>query len=205
MASIRHMRGTRAQIDAAAATNGLLAGQIYLITDEARLTVGTGPSSHQPVGRQGESGGSGVDPWQWLLLPADSGVSTATLAPISPMSFIANAGATYLVDLFGTAVSAASTTGMAVALDIPSGTVIGQMGQATLGGTMAAIEQNADATTSGATSGVRLTAANVPVTARFLVSAGGTGGPVTLMMRSEVAGSTVTLKGGLTAMGYRAV
>lgn len=206
MASIRHKRGTRAQIDAAAAANGLVAGQIYLITDEARLTVGTAPSSHQPVARQGEvGGGGGGDPWQWLVLPLDAGTSGTSLAPVSGMTFVANPNTVYLVDVIGAAVSASSTTGLALALDIPSGNVIGQLVHPTLGGTMVGMEQNADAATSGATTSVRAANANVPVSARFLVAVGATGGAVTLMLRSEVAGTLVTLKAGLTAMGCRAV
>ena len=42
MALIRFKRGTRAQIDAAAGSNGLHAGEPYLFTDEGVVAVGTG-------------------------------------------------------------------------------------------------------------------------------------------------------------------
>lgn len=59
MPSLRHKRGTRAQIDAAATASGLKAGEVYLITDENRLTVGTAVNAHQPAAKQGEGGGGG--------------------------------------------------------------------------------------------------------------------------------------------------
>jgi hypothetical protein len=40
MPSFSHKRGTRAQIDAAALASGLKTGEVYLLTDEARLSVG---------------------------------------------------------------------------------------------------------------------------------------------------------------------
>lgn len=54
-------RGTRAQLDAAAAAGQLLAGQDYLITDEGRLAVGTSPTTYVAASKQGEgsSGGGG--------------------------------------------------------------------------------------------------------------------------------------------------
>lgn len=62
MPSFRHKRGTRAQIDAAAAANSLRVGEMYLITDENRLTVGTASNAHQAAAKQGEGGsGGGVD------------------------------------------------------------------------------------------------------------------------------------------------
>jgi hypothetical protein len=62
MPSLAHKRGTRAQIDAAASANALKAGEIYLISDEARLTVGTAVNAHQALAKQGEGGGSASDP-----------------------------------------------------------------------------------------------------------------------------------------------
>lgn len=46
MAEIRFKRGTRAQIDAAAAADELKAGEPYLITDEGRLALGTGAGEY---------------------------------------------------------------------------------------------------------------------------------------------------------------
>jgi len=59
MPTIRIKRGTRAQIDAAAAASQLLAGQPYLITDESRLAVGTSLSTYQAAAKEGEGGAGG--------------------------------------------------------------------------------------------------------------------------------------------------
>jgi hypothetical protein len=58
--SLRHKRGTRAQIDAAATASALKQGEIYLITDEARLTVGTATNAHTAMAKQGEGGAGGA-------------------------------------------------------------------------------------------------------------------------------------------------
>ena len=139
MPSLSHKRGTRAQVDAAAAANALRVGEVYLITDEARLTVGTSASTHQPAAKQGEGGG---DPWTWIKLGADVANNTVTSAAATGLSFTAAANTMYLVELIGTFQSAIATTGIAVALDIPSGTVAGmavhQSNATTLTGTVAA-------------------------------------------------------------------
>jgi hypothetical protein len=205
MPSLTHKHGTRAQINAAASANQLRTGEVYLITDEARLTVGTAANAHSPVAKQSEAGGGGSDPWSWSKLAADVANSTVTLAPVTGLSFTASANTTYLVELIGAFQSAATTTGIALALDIPSGSVAGLLVHPTstiaLGGT----EQIADNATTGATSGVRAVNTNVPVTARFIVAVGATGGTVQLQFRSEVAASAVTMKANLTAMGWRVI
>lgn len=55
MATILCKRGTRAQIDAAAAAGELLAGEPYYVTDEYRLAVGLSPTECLGMLRQGES------------------------------------------------------------------------------------------------------------------------------------------------------
>lgn len=45
--SIRVKQGSRAQITAAAASNGLAAGEPYLITDEGNIAVATSASAFQ--------------------------------------------------------------------------------------------------------------------------------------------------------------
>lgn len=58
MAQIRIKAGTRAQLDAAALANGLVAREPYFITDEARFAVGTATNAYQAMAKQGEGGGS---------------------------------------------------------------------------------------------------------------------------------------------------
>ena len=45
--TLRHKRGTRAQIDTAAAADELLEGEIYLITDEGNLAMATSTSTYE--------------------------------------------------------------------------------------------------------------------------------------------------------------
>ena len=91
MPSLSHKRGTRAQIDAAASANALRTGEVYLITDEARLTVGTSTNAHEPAAKQSDAGGGGADPWVWTTLAADVANSTTTLAAVTGLSFTAAA------------------------------------------------------------------------------------------------------------------
>lgn len=205
MPSLSHKRGTRAQIDAAASANALRNGEVYLITDEARLTVGTAVNAHMPMAKQSEAGGGGGDPWMWQKLTTDVANSTVTLAPVTGLSFAAAANTTYLVEVISAFQSAATTTGIAMALDIPSGSVVGQAVANLSATAVGANEQIADNATTGATTGVRAATTNVPITARFIVAIGATAGTVQLQFRSEIAASAVTMKANLSAMGRRVI
>jgi hypothetical protein len=202
MPTVIHKRGTRAQIDAAAAAGSLRNGEIYLITDEARLTVGTDNNAHQPVCKQGEGQ---ADPWTWQKLSADVVNSTVTLAPVPGMMFDAEPDTTYLVEILGAYQSVINTTGLALVLDIPSGSVIGQAVAVVTGTTPGMIEQFADGVSSGATPATRAPNSNTALSARYLVNVGSAGGPVQLMFRSEIAGSAITIKAHLTVMGMRKI
>ena len=52
--SIAIKRGTRAQIEAAAGSGGLVTGEPHLITDEDRLAVGTGAGAFAAMAKQSE-------------------------------------------------------------------------------------------------------------------------------------------------------
>ena len=52
--SLKVKRGTRSQIDSAAATASLIAGEPYLITDENRIAVGVSTSAFEPMAKQSE-------------------------------------------------------------------------------------------------------------------------------------------------------
>jgi len=54
---IRIKRGTRAQLDAAASSNGLIVGEPYLITDEDRMAVGTAVNAYETYAKESETGG----------------------------------------------------------------------------------------------------------------------------------------------------
>jgi len=165
-----------------------------------------GPQGPQGIqGPQGEAGPAGTDPWTWIKLASDSTVSTTAYANVSGMSFTALANTTYLVQIIGAYQAAATTTGIAIALDIPAGaTVVGQIQPNISATAINSLEQIADATATGVGTGVRAANTKAPITAWLLVSIGATGGTVQLMQRSEVAASNTVLKAGL-AMGWRVI
>lgn len=200
MPSLAHKRGTRAQIDGAATLNGLRAGELYLISDEARLTIATAVNAHSPAAKQGESNEE-----SWIKLATDVSNSAVTMANVTGMSFNALAGTTYIVTVVGTFQSVATTTGIALALAIPSGSVSGLAHHSVSAIALGGNEQIASGVTTGTTTGVRAAATNVPIMASFIVAIGATGGAVQLQFRSEIAASAVTMKAGLTAMGRRVI
>jgi len=55
MPDVQHKRGSRADLNTLAAANGLLLGQIYVITDEDRLAVATGIGTYQAYIKEGDN------------------------------------------------------------------------------------------------------------------------------------------------------
>lgn len=153
--------------------------------------------------RQIEGGGS--DPWTWIKLASNSTVSTTAFTNVTGMSFSAAANTTYLVDVFGAYQTAATTTGIALTLDIPSGSIIGDNIVLTSATAVGGAEIIADAASTGATTGVRAANTNTPIRARFIIAIGATPGTVQLMQCSGVAASNTVLQANLTAMGYRVI
>lgn len=54
MPDVQHKRGTRSALDTLAGTNGLLPGQVYLITDEDRLAVALSASAYETFAKVSE-------------------------------------------------------------------------------------------------------------------------------------------------------
>jgi hypothetical protein len=94
---------------------------------------------------------------------------------------------------------------MNLALDIPSGTVIGQSIIPSANTTLMTSFQRADNAIVGTTTAAATAAADLPVTGWWLVVVGVTGGTVQLMQSSEIAASNTTLIGGRFLMQYRAI
>jgi hypothetical protein len=164
----------------------------YLTQAEAALL-------YAPIG-----GGGGSDPWTWQSLALNNTVSTVAYANVTGMSFTGTALAKYYVKVMGAYQAAATTTGIALALDVPAGaTVIGRVVVNTTATAMIGLEQIADATATGVSTGVRAINTNTPIEAWFIVQIGATGGTVQLMQRSEIAASNTVLQAGLTVMGRR--
>lgn len=60
MPNIQHKRGTRAALDALAASSGLVPWQVYAISDESRLALALTTSTYQTFLKTGEGGGGGA-------------------------------------------------------------------------------------------------------------------------------------------------
>ena len=56
MPDVQHKRGSRANLNTLAAADGLLIGQIYVITDEDRLAVAKTIGTYQATAKEGEGG-----------------------------------------------------------------------------------------------------------------------------------------------------
>ncbi len=91
MASIQIKRGTRAQIESAKTANSLLNGEPYLITDESRLSVGTGVSGYSDCAKKSE-----VDAKEPALgNPASDGmVLSSTAAGVRSWVAVSSGGST---------------------------------------------------------------------------------------------------------------
>jgi hypothetical protein len=71
MATILNKRGTRANLNALAASNGLNAGEIYLITDENRIAIGLSVNTYEVYAKTSEAGGASTT----VTLPQQSSVT----------------------------------------------------------------------------------------------------------------------------------
>ena len=141
------------------------------------------------------TGGGGSDPWTGIKLAAAFTASATSHVKVTGMSFSATTSVYYLVDLVGTYQTAATTAGIAAALDVPAGaTVMGITQTVTSATAQGGAEQVADATTTGATTGTRAANTDTPIQSKWLVSMGGTAGVIELMIRSEVAASNAILR-----------
>lgn len=142
---------------------------------------------------------------KWVKLAADTSANTTVTGANTTLTFTGVANKTYIVQFIGAFQAAATTTGIGLQLDIPSGAVFGQaVHQAATTQTLTGHEQVADAATPQASSGVRAANTPTPITADWIVEIGVTGGPVTLQIKSEVAASGVLLKKP-SALGYLAI
>ncbi len=59
MAKVLNKRGTRSEINSAATANELNAGEVYLITDENRIAMGTSANTYESYAKESEAGGGG--------------------------------------------------------------------------------------------------------------------------------------------------
>jgi hypothetical protein len=148
--------------------------------------------------------GGGSDPWTFVKLESDFTNDTTGLNFVTGMTFTAAADTTYVVEILGAFRTAATTTGIGVVLDIPSGGVIGGAQVSSSNTATQFTSQRADNVLIAPSTAVGAANADFPILGRWLVTIGATGGSVLLRMRTEVATSVATLKAGLL-MSYRTV
>jgi hypothetical protein len=94
MPNVQHKRGTRSALDALATANGLLPGQIYIITDESRIAVALSVNTYETYAKQSEAGGGGGSqevfvqqtrpagngPWTWWKTNAAGAIIDCVVA-----------------------------------------------------------------------------------------------------------------------------
>ena len=68
--SIAIKRGTRAQLETAAGNGGLVTGEPYLITDEGRIAVGTGPETFVTYAKKNEVPTDAAEDWGFVAASA---------------------------------------------------------------------------------------------------------------------------------------
>ena len=123
-------------------------------------------------------------------------VTSSTSFVDAGLSFMAEASATYIVELDGAFRSSALTNGTAFALKIPSGSVTGFCIPTAADYAATFIIQRVDDSIVGATGNVPTANADLPLFGRWVVQTGVTGGAVNLRMLSENGGQNVTLRSG---------
>lgn len=149
-------------------------------------------------GADGAQGISGDGAPVSVSLAADQAFSTTSLADVTGATLTLAANTDYKIELIGSFTSAATSTGIGLALNV-GGTVTrisGQVQHPTSATAIGACSQEANNAVTGATTGVRATGVPVSLLGVWHVRMGATGGTAQLRCRSEIAGSAVTLQAG---------
>lgn len=90
MPRVYNKRGTRSALNTLAASNGLAAGEIYLISDESRIAIGLSPNTYETYAKQSESGGGGSYTPKWAgKLAVTWGNGNPDIGYLIPKSVIA--------------------------------------------------------------------------------------------------------------------
>jgi hypothetical protein len=137
-----------------------------------------------------------------VVLAANQTFNAVAPGAITGLTFSGVANTRYKVKVEGAFTSAATTTGMGIALDVPTGATVSGF---TLHPTSATISGMATQTADGAVGATTGVAAIAPTayhfTAEFEIVLT-TAGPVNALCRSEVAASNIILLGNRTSMSY---
>ena len=157
-------------------------------------------------GAPGPQGLTGAGGPVSVALASNTAFSTTSLADVTGMSLTLAANTDYIIDLVGSFESAATTTGIGLALNV-GGTVTRIAGQANhpvSATAQGACSQEANNAVTGATAGVRAIGVAVALEGKWFVRMGATGGTAQLRCRSEIASSAVTLHAGLRLRAFLA-
>lgn len=131
--------------------------------------------------------------------------NTVTYSNITGLSFINSLNAVYEVEIIGAFQSAATTTGIGLALSVPSGsTIIGLVQPAISTTASNSLSQIATGLTTAPSTGVPVINQNTPIIAKWLVKTT-TIGTIQLMARSEIAASNITIVSGLFLLRYKRI
>ena len=193
MSSLKIKRGTRAQLDAAAAADQLKEGEPYLITDEKRLAVGLSSNSYSRFA---------LETTAVATMKATQQSTSTTLSNINELVLPVEANSIYEIDAFITFQSAATTTGLGIGVLTPSLSknfieIVIPITSTAAASQLRTIFPNAVvAGNNTSITGTGVTAANSNHTARIsgLIKTNSINGNCQLQFKSEVSGSAVTLQ-----------
>ena len=197
MSSIRVKRGTRAQLDAASISKLLLAGEVYLITDEKRLAVGLSSNSYSRFA---------LETTAVARMTATQQSTSTTLANITQLVLPVEANSIYEINAFVTFQSAATTTGLNIGMLTPNTSrnmveIVVPITSTAAASQLRTIFPNAAvATNAGNVLGTGVTAINSNHTARIsgIINTGANAGNCQLLFATEINASAVTLQVGST-------
>lgn len=198
--------GTRAGLIVAAAANGLVKGEPFLIDDENRIGVALSASTYETFAKQSEPGG--VDGWTYLLLAADQDVSTATWTDLTGLTFTPLIASTYEVEFLLMCRTATATVGARPGFSWSANLAYGSADLYTPSSASAEAIVHAQIPTLAGTAQAAvggLPVVNVPYAHRGLAlfrSGALVQGPFKLQMASETAGTIVKTMAG-SFMKYR--
>lgn len=197
MPSVKVKRGTRAQLNTAAAANQLAAGEVYLITDENRIAVGLSINSYEAYAKVSES-----ELPQVATLTSTQQSTSTTLANITELALPLLQYSIYEVNAFVTFQSAATTTGLNLGISTPTNSrnmleIVVPITSTAAASQLRTIFPNAAiATNAGNVLGTGVTAINSNHTAKIsgFIKTGSNSGNCQLLFASEVASSAITLQ-----------
>ena len=197
MSSLKIKRGSYAQLAAAAIADQLKEGELYLITDQGRIAVGTSTSTFEVFAKVEEANAAQV-----AILTNTQQSTITTYADITQLTLPVEANSLYEISAFLTFQSAATTTGAGFQIETPPSSknfveIVVPITSTAAASQLRTIFPNAAvASNAGLVLGTGVTAINSNHTARIsgMIKTNNTAGNCKLQFRSEVAASAVTLQ-----------